>query len=43
MQHILAFFACSLAMVFWVFVKGYKNFLKTHFGPYDSKKHPASE
>ncbi len=42
-QHILAFFAYSLAMVFWVFVKDYKNFLKSNIGPYDSKKHPVSE
>jgi len=42
-QHILAFFAYSLAMVFWVFVKDYKNFLKTNIGPYDTKKHPVSE
>ncbi|TVR28764.1 MAG: acyl-CoA desaturase [Balneolaceae bacterium] len=42
-QHILAFFAYSLAMVFWVFVKDYKNFFKPNIGPYDSKKHPVSE
>jgi linoleoyl-CoA desaturase len=42
-QHILAFFAYSLAMVFWVFVKDYKNFLKKNIGPYDTKKHPVSE
>lgn len=42
-QHILAFFAYSLAMVFWVFVKDYKNFLKPNIGPYDNKKHPLSE
>lgn len=42
-QHILAFFAYSLAMVFWVFVKDYKNFLKSNIGPYDSKTHPVSE
>lgn len=42
-QHLLAFFAYSLAMVFWVFIKDYKNFLKSNIGPYDSKKHPVSE
>jgi linoleoyl-CoA desaturase len=42
-QHIIAFFAYSLAMVFWVFVKDYKNFLKPNIGPYDNKKHPAGE
>ncbi|MFO7847521.1 MAG: acyl-CoA desaturase [Balneolaceae bacterium] len=42
-QHVLAFFAYSLAMVFWVFVKDYKNFLKTNIGPYNSKNHPVSE
>lgn len=42
-QHILAFFAYSLAMVTWVFIKDYKNFLKTNIGPYDSKSHPLSE
>ncbi len=42
-QHILAFFAYSLAMLFWVFVKDYKNFLKTNIGPYNDKTHPTSE
>lgn len=42
-QHILAFFTYSLAMVTWVFIKDYKNFLKTNIGPYDSKNHPLSE
>lgn len=42
-QHILAFFAYSLAMVTWVFIKDYKTFLKTNIGPYDSKNHPLSE
>jgi linoleoyl-CoA desaturase len=42
-QHILAFFAYSLAMVFWVFVKDYKNFLKPNIGPYNNKNHPISE
>jgi len=42
-QHILAFLAYSLAMVFWVFVKDYKHFLKTDIGPYKNKSHPISE
>jgi len=42
-QHILAFFAYSLATFFWVFIKDYLNFLKPNIGPYDSKKHPLSE
>jgi len=42
-QHILAFFAYSLATFFWVFIKDYKNFLKSNIGPYESKKHPVSE
>lgn len=42
-QHVLAFFAYSMAMVFWVFVKDYKNFLKTNIGPYNNKNHPWSE
>jgi len=42
-QHILAFFAYSLATFFWVFIKDYKNFLKPNIGPYNNKSHPASE
>ena len=42
-QHVLAFFAYSMAMVFWVFVKDYKNFFKTNIGPYNNKNHPWSE
>jgi len=42
-QHILAFFAYSLAMLFWVFIKDYKNFLKPNIGPYNNKSHPLSE
>lgn len=42
-QHILAFFAYSLATFFWVFIKDYRNFLKSNIGPYNSKKHPLSE
>lgn len=42
-QHILAFFAYSLATFFWVFIKDYKNFLKPNIGPYNNKNHPVSE
>jgi linoleoyl-CoA desaturase len=42
-QHILAFFAYSLATFFWVFIKDYQNFLKPNIGPYDNKQHPVSE
>lgn len=42
-QHILAFFAYSLSTLFWVFVKDYMLFLKKNLGPYEDKKHPASE
>jgi len=42
-QHILAFFAYSLATIFWVFAKDYKNFFKTNIGPYENKSHPTSE
>lgn len=42
-QHILAFFAYSLATFFWVFVKDYKHFLKENIGPYNNKSHPLSE
>ncbi|TNE72679.1 acyl-CoA desaturase [bacterium] len=42
-QHILAFFAYSLATFFWVFIKDYKYFLKHRLGPYEGKKHPLKE
>jgi len=42
-QHILAFFAYSLASIFWVFLKDYIHFLKPNIGPYSNKKHPLSE
>jgi len=42
-QHILAFFAYSLATFFWVFIKDYKYFLKPNLGPYTNKNHPVSE
>lgn len=43
MQHILAFFAYSLATFFWVFIKDYKQFLKKDLGPYENKSHPTNE
>lgn len=42
-QHILAFFAYSFATFFWVFIKDYWYFVKSPLGPYENKKHPASE
>jgi linoleoyl-CoA desaturase len=42
-QHILAFFAYSLASLFWVFIKDFKKFLKPNIGPYKNKSHPVSE
>lgn len=42
-QHILAFFAYSLATFFWVFIKDFKYFFKKRLGPYEDKKHPAKE
>ncbi|GAA5521715.1 fatty acid desaturase [Aliifodinibius salicampi] len=42
-QHILAFFAYSLATFFWVFIKDYKYFLQDDIGPYKNKTHPTSE
>jgi linoleoyl-CoA desaturase len=42
-QHILAFFAYSLATFFWVFIKDYKYFLQKDIGPYKNKTHPTSE
>ncbi|MEX0845958.1 MAG: acyl-CoA desaturase [Balneolaceae bacterium] len=42
-QHILAFFAYSLATFFWVFVKDYWYFFKNPLGPYENKNHPLSE
>lgn len=42
-QHIGAFFAYSLATLFWVFVKDFKYFLKKDLGPYRGKKHDRTE
>ncbi len=43
LQHVLAFPAYSFATFFWVFVKDYWYFIKNPLGPYEDKKHPASE
>ncbi len=42
-QPYLAFFAYSLATLFWVFIKDYRYFFRKKLGPYENKKHPASE
>lgn len=42
-QHFLAFIAYGFATLFWVFIKDYKYFFQSHLGPYENKKHPASE
>lgn len=42
-QHLYAFFAYGLAMLFWVFVKDYRYFLKKDLGPYLDKKNPPRE
>ncbi len=42
-QHFGAFFAYSLATLFWVFVKDFKYFFKKDLGPYRNKKHARPE
>jgi len=42
-QHLYAFATYSIAVLFWVFVKDYRYFLKRDLGPYKNKKHPRSE
>ena len=42
-QHIYAFFAYGLAMLFWVFVKDYKYFLRRDLGPYRNRRNPPGE
>jgi linoleoyl-CoA desaturase len=42
-QHYYAFFAYGLAMLFWVFVKDYRYFLKKDLGPYIGRKNPPRE
>lgn len=42
-QHYLAFMAYSFATLFWVFIKDYQHFFKSHLGPYENKNHPPVE
>ncbi|MGH7523631.1 MAG: fatty acid desaturase family protein [Gemmatimonadales bacterium] len=42
-QHLYAFATYSVAVLFWVFVKDYRYFLKRDLGPYKNKRHPRSE
>ena len=42
-QHFYAFFAYGLAMLFWVFVKDYRYFLRRDLGPYRNRHNPPGE
>jgi len=42
-QHLYAFATYSIAVLFWVFVKDFRYFLKRDLGPYRNKRHPRSE
>jgi linoleoyl-CoA desaturase len=42
-QHIYGFFAYGLAMLFWVFVKDYKYFLRRDLGPFRNRRNPPRE
>jgi len=42
-QHLYGFFAYGLAMLFWVFVKDYKYFLKRDLGPFRNRHNPPRE
>ena len=42
-QHLYAFFAYGLAMLFWVFVKDYRYFLRRDLGPYRNRRNPSGE
>src|SRR6266478_2763560 len=42
-QHFYAFFAYGLAMLFWVFVKDYRYFLRRHLDPYRNRRNPPGE
>jgi linoleoyl-CoA desaturase len=42
-QHFYAFLAYGLAMLFWVFVKDYKYFLRRNLGPYRDRRNPPGE
>ena len=42
-QHLYAPLAYSLATLNWVFVKDFDQFLRRDLGPYQNKRHPASQ
>jgi linoleoyl-CoA desaturase len=42
-QHLYAFLAYGLAMLFWVFVKDYRYFLRRNLGPYRNRHNPPGE
>src|SRR5436190_6936838 len=42
-QHLYAFIAYGLAMLFWVFFKDYRYFLRRDLGPYKNRKNPPGE
>src|SRR5208282_5031102 len=42
-HHIYGFLAYGLAMLFWVFVKDYKYFLRRDLGPYRNRRNPPRE
>lgn len=42
-QHFYAFFAYGLAMLFWVFIKDYRYFLRRDLGPYRNRRNPPGE
>src|SRR5258707_10062725 len=42
-QHFYAFFAYGLAMLFWVFVKDYRYFLRRDLGPHRKRHKPPGE
>jgi len=42
-QHFYAFIAYGLAMLFWVFVKDYRYFVRRDLGPYRNRSNPPGE
>jgi linoleoyl-CoA desaturase len=42
-QHLYAFLAYGFAVLFWVFVKDYKYFLRRNLGPYRNRRNPPGE
>jgi len=42
-QHFYAFVAYGLAMLFWVFVKDYRYFLRRDLGPFRNRHNPPGE